>query len=197
MIFPIIYYIIHNGKQKTTFHISLTGVIHDTCRSKTLIQIMNRLGLCISYDEMEKIDTGLAQRTINTAGVNRTPIPSTIKNNVLLHGAMDNFDHDENTPSGIGGSHDTILMVFQNDQNNSNEKSAEISQMPENFPSNKRALDCILPCQKLLGGKFAGRGTILESFTPSKDIDFNLLNNHFEKEHNLWVLHVTSQLLEA
>ena len=116
MIFPVIYYIIHNGKQKTTFHISLTGVIHDTCRSKTFIQIMNRLGLCISYDEMEKIDTGLAQRTINTAGVNRTPIPSTIKNNVLLHGAMDNFDHDENTPSGIGGSCDTILMVFQNDQ---------------------------------------------------------------------------------
>ena len=25
---------------------------------------MNRLGLCISYDEMEKIDTGLAQRNI-------------------------------------------------------------------------------------------------------------------------------------
>ena len=117
---------------------------------------MNRLGLCISYDEMEKIDTGLAQHTINTTGVNRTPIPSTIKSNVLLHGAIDNFDLDEITPSGIGGSHDTILMVFQNDQNKSNEKSAEILQMPENFPSNKRALDCILPCQKLLErGKFA------------------------------------------
>ena len=107
---------------------------------------MNRLGLCISYDKMEKIDTGLAQRTINIAGVNRSPIPSIIKNNVLLHGAIDKFDYDENTTSGIGGSHYTILMVFQNDQNKSNEKSAEISQMPENF--NKRALDCILPCQK-------------------------------------------------
>ena len=73
---------------------------------------MNRLGLCISYDEMEKIDTRLGQRTINTAGVNLTPIFSTFKNNVLLHGAMDNFYHDENTPYGIGGSHDTILMVF-------------------------------------------------------------------------------------
>ena len=76
---------------------------------------------------MEKINTGLAHRTINTAGVNHTQIPSTIKNNVFLHGAMDNFDHDENTPSGIGGSHDTILMFFQNDQNKPNEKSAEIS----------------------------------------------------------------------
>ena len=63
------------------------------------MQIMNILDLCISYDEIEKIDTGLAQHTINTAGVNRTSIPSTIKNNAILHGAMDNFDHDENTPS--------------------------------------------------------------------------------------------------
>ena len=49
------------------FIISLTEAIHDTCKSKTLIQIMNQLGLCISYDEMEKIDTGFAQRTKNTA----------------------------------------------------------------------------------------------------------------------------------
>ena len=43
-------------------------------------------------------------------------------------------------------------------------------------------------------GKFAGRGTIPESFTPSKDIDFSLLNNHSEKEHSLWVLsrHITA-----
>ena len=86
---------------------------------------MNKLGLRISYDEMEKIDTGLAQRNVNNAGVNRTPIPSTIKNNVLLHGAMDNFDHDENKPFSIGGSHNTILMVFQNDQNKSNEKKCQ------------------------------------------------------------------------
>ena len=150
MIFQIIYYIIHNGKQKTPFHISLTEAIMTLVDQKLSYLIMNRLVLFISYDEMEKIDTGLAQRTINAAGVNRSPIPSTIKNDVLLHGAMDNFDHDENTPSGIGGSHDTSLMVFQNDQNKSNEKSAEISQMPENFPLNKRSLDCILPCQKLL-----------------------------------------------
>ena len=39
MIFQIIYYITHNGKQKAPFHISLTEAIHDTCRSKTLVQI--------------------------------------------------------------------------------------------------------------------------------------------------------------
>ena len=102
---------------------------------------------------------------------------------------MDNFDHDENTPSGIGGSHDTILMDFQNDQNKSNEKSAEISQMPQNFPSKKRALNCILPYQKSLKrGKFPGRETISKTFTPNKDIDFSLLNNYSEKGHCRWVL---------
>ena len=64
MIFQIIYYIIHNGKQKTPFHISLTEAIMTLVDQKLSYLIMNRLVLFISYDEMEKIDTGLAQRTI-------------------------------------------------------------------------------------------------------------------------------------
>ena len=34
---------------------------------------------------------------------------------------MDNFDHIEDTKSGKGSSHDTILMAFQN-QNENNEE---------------------------------------------------------------------------
>ena len=32
----------------------------------------------------------------------------------MIYGVMDNFDYEENTLSGIEGSHDTILMLFQN-----------------------------------------------------------------------------------
>ena len=34
-----------NGQEKTPFHISLTEKIRDSCRSTTLTQIKNRLGL--------------------------------------------------------------------------------------------------------------------------------------------------------
>ena len=64
--------------------------------------------------------TGLATKIINEAGENRVPIGPSIQPNSVIHGAMDNFDHDENTASGIGGSHDTILMLFQNQQDTPN-----------------------------------------------------------------------------
>ena len=50
-------------RTKTQFHISLSQVIHDTSRSKTFINRMNKLGLSISYDEIGKIDIVLAWKT--------------------------------------------------------------------------------------------------------------------------------------
>ena len=53
--------LIHNAQKKTPLH---AETIHDTCRSKKLINIMNHLGICISYDDMERIYTALANRVI-------------------------------------------------------------------------------------------------------------------------------------
>ena len=50
-------------------------MIHNISRSKLLIETMNKLGLCISYDELERIDYGLAKRVIDAAESNRTPVP--------------------------------------------------------------------------------------------------------------------------
>ena len=41
---------------------------------------------------------------------------------------MDNFDHDENTLSGIGGSHDTVLVLFQNQERKTAETTTEQSE---------------------------------------------------------------------
>ena len=41
------------------------------------------------------------------------PLPRTITSSAIIHGAMDNVGHNENTLAGKGLSHDTILMVFQ------------------------------------------------------------------------------------
>ena len=73
-----------------------------------MTQILKRLGLCISF--------------------------ATINNNHYLHGAMDNFDHDRITPQGIGRSNDSILMVFQINQNLSNGESKEYLKISKNSP---------------------------------------------------------------
>ena len=49
VIFQIVYYLLHNGSKKnSTTCQHCTRCIHNECRSKTLITILNRLGLCIS-----------------------------------------------------------------------------------------------------------------------------------------------------
>ena len=74
-IFPIIIHsVIHNGKKHNLFHAGLTELFHDDSRAKLVIEILNKIGLCISYDELQRIDFGLMKRVINVTGANRVPV---------------------------------------------------------------------------------------------------------------------------
>ena len=46
-------------------------------------------------------------------GPNRVAVPKNINLSSIIYAAMDNFDHEESTPSGTEGSHDTILVLIQ------------------------------------------------------------------------------------
>ena len=128
VIFQQIYYFMHNGTKKSPLHMSIAQSIHNECRSKKLSKIMNRLSISISYDELERIDFTLANQLLNSLGEHRVPISNLIKKG-LLHEAMYNFDHIEDTKSGKGSSHDTILLVFQNqNENNEEHRSTPIEQ---------------------------------------------------------------------
>ena len=163
VIFQIIYYVINNGHKKTPLHVSIAESVHDKSRSKKLIQVLNNLGICISYEELERIDCSLANRIIKTAGNNRVPVPPKISPSVMIHGAMDNFDHIENTPSGKDSSHDTILMLFQNSNNDANQQNAFSVKEPNQIKT--RSLDStLLDCQKVLPFRKSGRGEIPSSF---------------------------------
>lgn len=119
-IFQTIFYLIHNGTQNTPLHIGLAQTIHEMTRSKLLLKIMNRLGMTVSYDALERHNVVLASRILSYGGSTGVPLPKEIKPNVPIRAAMDNFDYQEQTLSGIGGSHDTVLVIFQNECNNVN-----------------------------------------------------------------------------
>ena len=42
--------------------------MHELSRSKHLIELFNRLGISMSYDELEGEDTDLVQRTLDRTG---------------------------------------------------------------------------------------------------------------------------------
>ena len=109
-IFQIVHNLVNDGLWKTPLHVALSQTTHDICKSKRLITIINRLGLCSNYHDLARIDTGPAKHTIALAGLHRVPIPPSILPGSSIHGATDNFDHEEHTLSGIGGSYDTILL---------------------------------------------------------------------------------------
>ena len=113
VISQLIYYFLHNGIKKTPLHVSIAQSIHNECRSKKLITVLNRLDISISYDELERIDLTLTKRLLNELGKHRAPRSNYI-NKSLLHEAMDNFDCIEETKSGTGSTHDIILMLCQN-----------------------------------------------------------------------------------
>ena len=166
-------------ERNNLFHVGSAELFHDDSRAKMVITILNQL---------QRIDFGVMKRVFNVTGSNRVPFSLSIDKKTLIHGGMDNFDHTEVTSSGIGGSHDTILMLFQN-QNESENFPKALSKKPTGSPQNQKPLDKILPYQELTKmGKFGGRGKIPEAFLSGDEIDFSWEKNEFAKQYRLWTL---------
>ena len=154
-----------------------------------MIQIFNRLGLRISYDDLERVDMCQTQQLINLAGPCRVSVPENINCSSITYGAIDNFNHEENTSSGIGGSHDTILVLFQKcDKIEINE---EISRKPEDIAAlspNKRSISDVLDCYQLIKrGKFSNRANISADFRPSKAPKLDEIKKNANRHLQTWL----------
>ena len=85
----------------------MAETISDLSKSKHLNVIANILGLVASYEEVERVDTSIIEKTTKlVADGHKVPIPPHINSESIIHGAMDNLDHND--------THDSILMLFQN-----------------------------------------------------------------------------------
>ncbi|KAK3870910.1 hypothetical protein Pcinc_023936 [Petrolisthes cinctipes] len=82
-------------------------------------------GLAISYDEILRYHSDMASYVTATSQ-NQVPLPSQFKPSQLTLGAFDNFDHEETTMSGTGGSHDTDMILLQ-------DKSTDVSSSKPNI----------------------------------------------------------------
>ena len=109
LISDTVFQILHkaNNLKQTPISIGFAETISDLTRSKHLNIMANRLGLGVSYEEVERVDTSIIERTIDlVCEDNRVPVPPHIDDETIIHNAMDNFD-DKVTD-------DSILMLFQN-----------------------------------------------------------------------------------
>ena len=65
MVFQILQKAIGNNLKQTTISIGFAETISDLTRSKHLNIMANRLGLGVSYEAVERVDTSIIERTID------------------------------------------------------------------------------------------------------------------------------------
>ena len=63
-------------------------------RSKTLIDKMYQLGVCLSYDRVDDVVNGLATSVCNTFKETGMVYPLSLKHRLFTVGAIDNIDHN-------------------------------------------------------------------------------------------------------
>lgn len=102
-----------HGSVKPTTCLSLALVTKSITGSRRMVEILNRLGHCVSYAVVEEIESELAYGC--AANSNILPYGLVPKNPELrTHVAFDNYDKFVETSSGKDTLHDTVGIVYQN-----------------------------------------------------------------------------------
>ena len=92
--------LIHSSSRVSPISLFIALTIHDITRSKKLILILHRLGICINYKDILGIDSNTAERVIKKTSSSRVLVSNTIDSTAVIHGTMDHFNHEENILSG-------------------------------------------------------------------------------------------------
>ena len=102
-----------NSRVKLPKQISLAMTVRHLTGSKVLITLLNRMGHCSSYDEVQAVDTSLAIEVAAMAEQIGTVLPSNISSGPFIHLAADNNDINEETLDGKTTTHATTMVVYQ------------------------------------------------------------------------------------
>ena len=64
-VFQILYYLVQNTTKVSPTSVWIGETVHDVTRSKKLIEMLHRLGICVHYKEVLNIDTAIAENIID------------------------------------------------------------------------------------------------------------------------------------
>ena len=182
MLFQMFYYLFHNGTKQTPLHVAVAETVHTMTRSKTLVSMLNRLGVSISYNSLERIDASMANLiTCRLSPGDRVPLnKDLLTQEDPINAALDNFDSND--------SHDTIMVLFQN-QNLGEPKtpSNTMTVCRDKESTRERSAKSTAPCQELLSmGHISQRGKFSADFKPSSYHEISTCV--IEKEYFMWLL---------
>ena len=101
------------GRVKLPKHTSPAMCVHHLTSSKRLIELLNRMGHCVSYDEMRAVNTSIAEEVLAKVEEFGTVIPTNIKPGTFVQIAADNNDLNEETLDGKNTTHATTMVIYR------------------------------------------------------------------------------------
>ena len=100
-----------SGIKKPSKHLQLGLAINSLIGSRKAVEILNRMGHCINYSTVEKIETELTFETNKNSKETPFGMKTTPGFNTGI--AWDNFDRFVDTKSGKDTLHDTVGIAYQ------------------------------------------------------------------------------------
>ena len=101
-------------KRETPLNVGLGLLLHQSTRSKGLIDHLSELSFCISYEKVLRIQTAMAESVAQRITENdRVYIPPLISPDSPVYFAIDNIDFKNDTRDGKGEFHGTRSIVYQ------------------------------------------------------------------------------------
>lgn len=186
----IMYFILYNGRKKTPLHLLTEIAIHSTCKSASLITSFNKIGLCVSYDDIRRVRLRLALYTIER-GEGNVPLPSHFDPNQFTVATFNNFDHNEGSLSGLNSSYDTVFVLIQNKSEHQKKKTkiCETKVLKQD-----KTLQSMLDCQKLQELEKPTNIFIPSNYILIKIPKCHIQNYQYHTEDLFWIINRMNNL---
>ena len=149
-----------HGRVKTPKHVALGISVRHITGSKQVITLLNRMGHCPSYEEIEAVDTGLAREILASKESCGVVIPSNISPGAFVQAACDNNDVSEETLDGKNTTHATTLVLYQADQFG----PRPLTIVHGDHSTKRRSLGILSPVQDILDCSAQGKRPAVNCF---------------------------------
>ncbi len=87
--------------------------IHSQARSKKMIDQLNELCICISYDRVIQLEKNMALSMCQRFQDDNAVCPSHLRKGIFVAGALDNIDHNPSSTTAQSSFHGTGISIIQ------------------------------------------------------------------------------------
>ena len=119
----------HHIDQETPLPVYLGLMIHNKTRQKTLLEKINQLGLCISYDRVMELESTVTNGLCSIYRSLDNVVPVNLSKNVFTTAAIDNIDHNPSSSTTTDSFHRSSVTIIQHSDSKVSIPPFQLSQM--------------------------------------------------------------------